>query len=100
VAHEFCHEVQRAADAAGGATALGSAWLDELTSQGYGPDTWVWGMFAPLYGLRDPWEAFAENLKRAYFSPYYTLTATPSTQLGWLSKDDMAAFLEANGIEP
>ena len=98
VAHEFCHEVQRAADAAGGTEALGSAWLDELTHRGYGPETWEWGMYAPLYGLRDPWEAFAENMKRAYFSPYYTLTTTPNTSLGWLSRADMSAFLDAHGL--
>jgi len=100
VAHEFCHEVQRAADATGGQEALGSAWLDELAGQGWGPDTWVWGMFAPLYGQRDPWEAFAENMKRAYFSPYYTVTSTPDTQLARLSEEDMTAFLEAHGLEP
>jgi hypothetical protein len=100
VAHEFCHEVQRAADAAGGTPALSGPWLDELTRRGYGPETWVWGLYAPLWGLRDPWEALAENLKRAYFSPYYTLTTTPDTVLCWLSRADMTAFLEANGIEP
>jgi len=98
VAHEFCHEVQRAADAAAGMATLGGAWLDELTRRGYGPETWEWGLYAPLYGLRDPWEAFAENMKRAFFSPYYTLTNTPNTYLGWLSRADMSAFLQANGV--
>jgi hypothetical protein len=94
VAHEFAHMIQlKNRD-------LEQAWLAELTERGYGPDTWVWGEWAPLCGLRDPWEAFAENVKRAYFSPYYTKTTTPNTQLAWLSRADMTAFLKANGVEP
>ncbi len=51
VAHEFCHEIQRAADAAGGPPALSGPWRDELIGRGFGPETWVWGIYAPLKAL-------------------------------------------------
>lgn len=94
VAHEFCHMIQL------NNGPLGDAWLAELTRRGYGPETWIWGQWPPYYGKRDPWEAFAENVKRAYYSPYYTLTTTPDTQLVWLSRADMTTFLIENGVQP
>jgi len=94
VAHEFSHMLQI------NNPELEKAWLAELTCRGYGPETWVWGQWAPLYGKQDPWEAFAENVKRAFFSPFYTVTTTPDTLLAWLSRAEMTAFLQANGIEP
>jgi hypothetical protein len=96
-AHEWSHEVQLAADAAG--KHLDTAWLQLLRDRGYPDSTWVWNT-SVNGGRYNPWECFAENLARAYWSPYYTGRTTPNTGLVWLSRADMAAFLASVGIQP
>jgi hypothetical protein len=96
-AHEFCHEVQLAADQSG--LALGSAWLDELTERGYGPDTWIWPNDPVWSTRRNPWEAFAENMRRALFLDFSVNPTTPNTVLAWLQPGEMVTFLQENGIE-
>lgn len=97
VAHELGHEVQLAADARG--LNLGQAWLDELTARGYGPETWIWSNTDPVWKhRRNPWEAFAENMRRAFWSDWCASPTTPDTCLAWLSPDDMRAFLTDNGV--
>jgi hypothetical protein len=44
-------------------------------------------------------ENFAENVKRAYWSPYYTLTTTPNSELIWLSRAEMKKWLYERGVK-
>ncbi len=98
VAHEFSHMVQLAGDAPGGPASIGDKWLTLLTEHGYGPSTWRWTYRAPWYSYSHPWENFAENAKRAFWSPYYTVRTTPTTYLDWFSRVEMRAFLNSAGV--
>ncbi len=97
VAHEFAHEVQLAADNSG--RHLDGKWLDLLRSRGYTDEQWTWSTRGDL-AKYNPWECFAENMARAYWSPYYTGRATPNTLLVWLSRAEMTSFLASCGITP
>ena len=48
---------------------------------------------------RNPEEAFAENVRRAFYWPWYSDQDKPQTQLAWLSRAEMTAFLAKQGIE-
>ena len=47
----------------------------------------------PYVGTENPVQSFAENLKRALWSPYYTYYDYPRTNLPWLSRAAMKAFV-------
>jgi hypothetical protein len=93
VAHEFGHALWLSVPA------MQQGWYDELTRRGYPPSTWSDSSYIPAC-YSNPREAFAENFKRALFSPYYTTTTTPNTVLAWLSRADMKAFLARYGVRP
>ena len=92
VSHELMHMVQLAGDAPGGPPSIGDKWLASMTASGYGPNTWDW--WNPW---RNPWEAFAENARRAFYSPYYG-AAQPQTQLDWYSRAEMTEFMRSVGV--
>lgn len=98
VGHEFGHEFQLACDAEGGLPAIGGAWLQLLRDSGYPDEVWVWDVtLSPYYGRMNPWEAFAENFRRAYFSPF-SVRQYPNTCMVWLSPQAMKDFLAENGV--
>jgi hypothetical protein len=97
VAHEFCHEVQLASDARGGYS-LGPAWLDYLRAHGITDEQWIWPYDAYWGTRQNPWEALAENMRRALFLDYSVSPTTPNTVLIWLSPAAMVQFLADNGI--
>lgn len=102
VAHELGHMVQLAADEPPGQgidhPAIAQDWLNANTEFGKGEEFWVWDVtLGPWYGRNNPWEAFAENVARAYYAPYYTGRTTPNTNLWWFSRAQMTAFLADHG---
>ena len=96
-AHEFCHEVQLASDNSGGN--LGAAWLDKLREYGYTDEQWIWGYDSYWGTKRDPWEALAENMRRALFIDFSVSPTYPNTVLLWLQPSAMVEFLRENGID-
>jgi hypothetical protein len=90
-AHEFCHEVQLASDHCG--DNLGAAWLDYLAANGHP---------AP-YNYSDPmlnpWEALAENMRRALYTDLTSTPVTPNTSLIWVQSPAMVAWLREQGLE-
>jgi len=97
VAHEFCHEVQIAIDARwhrGLVPVNSDDWKTLLTSRGYGESTWNWDNRAPLLGRRNPWEAFAEDMKCAFYAPRFLVSSSPNTYLAKVSEKDMVCFLK------
>jgi hypothetical protein len=95
VAHEFSHEVHLASTAKG--DSLSAPWLSLLRSKGY--TSYIYGVAAPLYGVKCPVECLAENMAHTLY-PAYMLTTVPNTQLVKLTYSQMVAFLTANGIKP
>jgi hypothetical protein len=90
-AHEFCHEVQLASDNGGGN--LGGAWLDYLAAH---------GKPAPYdyqNPLLNPWEALAENMRRALYTDLSQAPLTPYTELIWVQSPAMVQWLREQGLE-
>jgi hypothetical protein len=83
VAHEWGHEVQRAADASG--RGLTQAWRALMLGKG-------WDVSAVALN-----HAFTENLCGAYWYPYYA--NAPDTPY-LVSKAEMTAFLQSIGVTP
>jgi hypothetical protein len=56
VAHEFCHEIQRACDEPGGYGALGQAWISWLQRRGLSTVDWT--------------HTLEDSMRVAFFAPY------------------------------
>lgn len=96
VGHEFGHMVQLAGDTSG--LAVGEAWLQLLRDRGYPDEVWVWDVTeAPYYGRMNPWEAFAENVRRAHYRDF-SVRQYPNTCLVWLQPSEVEAFLVECGV--
>jgi hypothetical protein len=97
VVHEFSHEIQLAADAAGGRPAIDGAWRQELIDRGYPERGWVWKVNKPYWGTRNPTECFAENMSMLWPAKYHY---APDTKLAKLTAAEALAFLTDTGVLP
>jgi hypothetical protein len=83
VAHEWGHEVMRAADTKG--LNLSGKWTAFMRSKGWNPS------------VVEASHAFTENLSQAYWYPYYAKAADTPYRV---SKSEMQMFLADAGVTP
>ncbi len=90
VCHEFCHELQIAADAPGGYESLTTAWRQWMRVNKPQVDTSRWDGFIWNHTLM-------EALRQAFYAPYYA--GGPEYRV-YADRGQVTALLQSVGIQP